>query len=309
MLEEIFFCGCKIVMYLVAPICFIALQLMNNVNFDALALLSFITMAELQLVHTTKGIARAVKYYGLYRQQQLKMDEIIKHQSDVYTNTSIGSDFKKIEIKNVDYSYVRDDNKKSVTVHIPHFEFNKGDFVCISGESGQGKTTTLNILSGALENNNVSVDGIIANKNIDAVYVAQDVEMFDMSLRDNLTLGSDIPDEKLVELISAVGLGDWYDNQPYGLDTILGERGVFVSTGQRQRLNLIRGLLIQNKEIYLLDEPTSNVDSKTEEKMIKLIKEKLINKTVIIVTHRDKIKEICNKYYKFVDGTIYEQIS
>lgn len=64
----------------------------------------------------------------------------------------------------------------------------------------------------------------------------------------------------------------------------------------------MRGLLIKNKEIYLLDEPTSNVDSITEEKMIDLIQERLKGKTVIIVTHRKAIKKICNKHYIFENG-------
>ena len=102
------------------------------------------------------------------------------------------------------------------------------------------------------------------------------------------------------------GLKDWLDHQKDGLNTRLGERGVFVSTGQRQRLNLIRGLLIEDKEIYLLDEPTSNVDEQTEEKMINLIKEVLKNKTVIIVTHRPKIKAICNRNYVFKDSVLRE---
>ena len=87
----------------------------------------------------------------------------------------------------------------------------------------------------------------------------------------------------------------------------MGERGVFVFTGQRQRLNLVRGLLIQDKEVYLLDEPTSNVDEETEQKMIEAIQEYLQGKTVVIVTHRAAIKKICNKAYKFTDSVLGKQ--
>lgn len=130
------------------------------------------------------------------------------------------------------------------------------------------------------------------------------LKMFDMTVRDNLTLGKDISDEKILYYLDMVGLGDWINSQPKFLDTMLGERGVFVSTGQRQRLNLVRGLLIEDKEVYLLDEPTSNVDEETEERMISLIKEVLKDKTLIVVTHRPKIKAICNKIYKFENGEI-----
>ena len=111
-------------------------------------------------------------------------------------------------------------------------------------------------------------------------------------------------DELLIDYIEKVGLKNWFDRQKDGLDTLLGERGVFVSTGQRQRLNLIRGLLRRDKEIYLLDEPTSNVDAETEEKMIELIKTVLKDKTVVVVTHRPKIIDICDNCYKFENSIL-----
>ena len=82
------------------------------------------------------------------------------------------------------------------------------------------------------------------------------------------------------------------------MDTIVGEKGVKLSAGQKQRLNLIRGILLE-KEIYILDEPTSNLDSVSEEKINCMILKYLSQKTCIIVTHRPKLTEICNKHYYF----------
>lgn len=163
----------------------------------------------------------------------------------------------------------------------------------------------LKLLSGMIETENkLFVDGKETKKNIDAVFIAQDTEMLDMTLRENLTFGKEgISDEELISMIEEVGMGDWLEKQKDGLDTMLGERGVFVSTGQRQRLNLLRGLLME-KEIYLLDEPTSNVDDETEEKMISLINRKLKGKTIVVVTHKQKICEICDTQYFFTDNQI-----
>ena len=305
--EEFSFCLYKTLMYMVCPVCLIILLLLgDDVSFDRNEFLAFLAITEVKLVHYGKNVANAIKDYSLWTPAQEKLDKLISLQSKMYTSTSIGDNFESIEIKDIEYQYM-DNNKKSVKVNIPHFQFNKGDFVCVCGESGQGKTTTLNILSGAIESDGVYIDGKPMDKNIGAIYIAQDVEMFDMSLRDNLTMGQQVDDEILVELLTAVGLKDWLDSQSEGLDVILGERGVFVSTGQRQRLNLVRGLLVSNREIYLLDEPTSNVDEETELKMIELIKEKLKGKTVIIVTHREKIQEICNRHYRFINGEIAEE--
>lgn len=304
--DEFFFCLYKFVMYMFCPICLIILYIMgDNIEFDKVEFLSYVAITEVKLVHYSKNISNTIKDYGLWRAIQDKIDSITSQQCEMYTKTSIENNFETVEINNVSYQYTKGDN--TITINIPEFKFNKGDFVCISGESGQGKTTTLNLLSGAIENNNIKVDGKPLDKNIGAIYIAQDVEMFDMSLRDNLTLGHKIDDKTLIDLLTEVGLKEWFNCQKEGLDVILGERGVFVSTGQRQRLNLVRGLLIEDKEIYLLDEPTSNVDEETEIKMIELIKEKLKGKTVIIVTHREKIKEICNKHYKLKNSIMYEE--
>ena len=93
-----------------------------------------------------------------------------------------------------------------------------------------------------------------------------------------------------------------------GLDTMVGERGIKLSAGQKQRLNLIRGILI-DKELYFFDEPTSNLDAMSEEKITNMIKKYLKDKTYVIVTHRPKLKELCNKHYVFENHMIKEVIN
>ena len=80
-----------------------------------------------------------------------------------------------------------------------------------------------------------------------------------------------------------------------------------MSAGQKQRLNLIRGILI-DKELYFFDEPTSNLDVVSEEKIVNMIEKYLKNKTYVIVTHRPKIKELCNRHYKFENHMMKELI-
>ena len=77
---------------------------------------------------------------------------------------------------------------------------------------------------------------------------------------------------------------------------------------QKQRLNLIRGILI-DKELYFFDEPTSNLDIVSEEKIISMIKKYLNNKTYVIITHRPKIKELCNRHYVFEEHMMKEVIT
>ena len=76
--------------------------------------------------------------------------------------------------------------------------------------------------------------------------------MFDLSIKDNLCLGKEISDDKIIELLNEAGLMNWYRELPDGLETVVGERGIKLSAGQKQRLNLIRGILIE-KDLYFFD--------------------------------------------------------
>ncbi len=305
--NEIGFCLYKTISYLLCPICmFTALYLYNNnPDFPIIEFMAYLSVVTVQMVHNVKNIAALIKDYNLFSVSQREMDRIIKEQSSLYTSTSIGGGFNNIALKDITYRY--NAGQGDITIEIPDFHIRKGEKICVTGESGQGKTTLLKLLSGIIETDGkLFADGKQISKNIDAVYIAQDTEMLDMTLRENLTFGNEsISDEALVTMLKEVGMSEWYAKQEKGLDTLLGERGTFVSTGQRQRLNILRGLLI-DKEIYLLDEPTSNVDDATEGRMVSLIKERLAEKTVIIVTHKEKIREICDREYFFKDNRMIE---
>ena len=309
MTKEFFFCFFKMSIFMFVPIClFIYFNFLKGTSFDAVGFFSLISVVGLQLVHIAKHFSVTVEKNLEFLGAKKKLDEVVADMNK--RNQLDENDFVSAKIENLDFSYqIKDEvSDKVVHINIPLFELNRGDVTCIYGESGQGKTTLLHILSGEIETDNVYINGEKTDKRLECVFIAQDTEILDMSLRDNLVLGSEnISDELLIDYIEKVGLKEWFDRQKNGLETLLGERGVFVSTGQRQRLNLIRGLLRKDKEIYLLDEPTSNVDVETEDKMIELIKTVLKDKTVVIVTHRPKIIEICNSVYKFENSELSKE--
>ena len=207
---------------------------------------------------------------------------------------------------NIIFQYSAD----SVKIRIPEFILNLGDKISIMGESGQGKTTVMNILAGLypLKQGKLLIDNKEQkNCRLDLVFVSQEVELFDLSIRDNLCLGKNIPDEILFQLLDEAGLMNWYNELPEGLETMVGERGIKLSAGQKQRLNLIRGILM-NKDLYFFDEPTSNLDMVSEEKIANMIKKYLNDKTYVIVTHKTKLKELCNKHYIFNNHMMQEII-
>ena len=304
--DEIGFTLAKGIMYSYFPVCVLIMYYTGDVvSFHNTTFMALLAAVGTKAVHNSKSFFRAIRDYGKFISAVRKLD-FVRDDSN-YREDIHKDNFEYAEIRGLDYSYDEDVEgiSKRVRIQIPEFTVKRGDFVCITGESGQGKTTLLDVLSSQIVTNNVYINGERDNRRLDCVFVSQDTEIFDMSLRDNLTLGRDISDIRLMQLLFGVGMEEWICSQKNGLDTILGERGVFVSTGQRQRLNLIRGLLVKDKGIYLLDEPTSNVDEETEKRMIKLIRNELKGKTVVIVSHRPKIMEICNKHYEFVGGVLH----
>jgi len=170
-----------------------------------------------------------------------------KEQLDNYfngtTKIELINEYNKVKLSNVIFSYTKDSTK----IKIPEFVLNKGDKISIMGESGQGKTTTMNILAGLfpLSNGELRIDdNVVKDKRLDLVFVSQEVDLFDLSIRENLCLGKDIEESKIIKLLKEAGLENWYKELPEGLDTMVGERGIKLSAGQKQRLNLIRGIFI-----------------------------------------------------------------
>lgn len=229
-----------------------------------------------------------------------QLDEKMGKLSDLKTIKS----FDNVILKNCRYRY----NETSVPITIPYFKISRGDKISITGESGQGKTTAMNILSGLYdfkEGDLLINEKRVSDARLDLVFVSQEVDLFDVSIRENLCLGRDIKESRILKLLEDAGLMEWFSGLENGLDTLVGEKGIKLSAGQKQRLNLIRGILI-DKDLYFFDEPTSNLDSVSEEKITNMIEKYLKDKTYVIVTHRPRLTELCNRHYKFENHIMNE---
>ena len=277
----------------------VAIMMTSNGE-DALPYILFFITALGKLYSNLNSLVRLIDISERFKTSKKQLDEYFKDSKEI----NIVKDFKEIKLQNVIFSYSKDSTK----IKIPEFILKRGDKISIMGESGQGKTTIMNILAGLypLANGKLSINNKdMKDTRLDLVFVSQEVDLFDLSIRDNLCLGKDISDERILELINEAGLTGWYNELPQGLDTMVGERGIKLSAGQKQRLNLIRGILI-DKDLYFFDEPTSNLDVLSEEKITNMIEKYLKDKTYVIVTHRPKLKELCNKHYVFENHMMKE---
>ncbi|MDG5766484.1 thiol reductant ABC exporter subunit CydC [Balneolales bacterium ANBcel1] len=166
--------------------------------------------------------------------------------------------------------------------------------MAVVGPTGGGKSTIFNLLLRFHDHDEGSI--YLSGKNLvetspDDVraklsVVDQNTYIFHDTLRNNLLLAqNDATDQQLAAALEQAGLHEWFIKLEHGLSTVLDEHGGSVSGGERQRLAIARALL-KESEIWLLDEPTANLDTITEKALVQTIQENIKNKTVIWVTHR-----------------------
>lgn len=267
---------------------------------DILSYLLFYATMFSGLSTELKDLSRLFMHYNKFQAATNQVENIIGDDKE----SNVIYEWRNIEINDLEFKY---NDETKTTISIPNFKINRGEKISIVGKSGQGKTTFLNILSRYIEidDENYKIDGKSRQGNLNLAYISQEIDLFDLTVRENLCLGKNIEDEQLMIYLKEAGLNEWVEKLENGLDTVVGERGLKLSVGQKQRLNIIRGILL-NKDIYVLDEPTSNLDKETEKLIINLIQKYLKDKTVIIVTHRDEIKNICSRHYEFKDNVMKE---
>ena len=171
----------------------------------------------------------------------------------------------------------------------------KNEFVGITGASGSGKTTIVDLLIGLLKpiSGEIKSDGVNIHKNLKTWsnqigYVPQSVYLINDTLKNNIAFGvpdNEIDTNKLLEAIKSAQLGAYVKTLPLGLETIIGERGINFSGGQVQRIGIARALYREPK-ILILDEATSALDKNTSESFLQALQVLRGKCTIIFITHR-----------------------
>jgi ATP-binding cassette subfamily C protein LapB len=194
-------------------------------------------------------------------------------------------------------------NEDTSLLSIKSLKIAYGEKIGILGMIGSGKSTLLKILAGLykVKEGIVTINGIdlqqISREKISKIigYLPQNVKLLSGSLRENLTLGMiGIDDVQIIEACKQSGLIQLVNSLPKGLDTDIPDGSDSVSSGQRQLIGLTR-LIILNPKIWLLDEPTANIDEMSEKLILNFFNNNILDRTLILISHKQSNFTIVNR--------------
>lgn len=215
-----------------------------------------------------------------------------------------------VRFENVTFSYQDQPTLRSVTIDAP-----PGQTIALVGSTGAGKTTVLSLLARFYETTSgaITIDGVpidtLAKPSLreKLAYVTQEPFLFNGSVRENLLLSKrDATDAELWSALTAAHAETFVRALPKQLDTNVGERGVKLSGGEKQRLSIARALL-RNAPILLLDEATASVDSETERQIQDALDHLMENRTAFVIAHRLSTIQNADRIYVLELGGVLEQ--
>ncbi|PIE74525.1 MAG: multidrug ABC transporter ATP-binding protein [Deltaproteobacteria bacterium] len=245
-----------------------------------------------------RGLASLQRINGIIETQPYVKDD----------KDSVGIDsVEKLDFINTSFSY---DNKKNCIENI-NFSCKKGDFIGITGPPGSGKSSLVSLFPRFYKINEGSI--CINSKDIEKIkleslrskisFMPQESFLFSGTIKENILLGREYNEKNFNSIIEDCGLKSTISEMPQGIDTKVGERGLSLSGGQKQRVALAR-TLYQEKDIIILDDPVSQIDTDTANFIIKGIKKRALGKMLIIVSHRISVISEADNILVLKNGNI-----
>jgi subfamily B ATP-binding cassette protein MsbA len=240
-----------------------------------------------------------------------RLDELFDKEKESEGQGDIKPINGSIEFKNVSFKYP---TSKHYILDDINLTIKKGEIIAIVGRSGAGKTSLADLIprfydpvSGA-----IYIDGVnIADVNLKSLrqqigLVSQDVILFNDTVRANITFGKpDASENDIIRAARAAYAHDFILELPRGYETIIGERGVMISGGQRQRLSIARAIL-KNPPILILDEATSALDTESEAMVQKALDTLMENRTTFVIAHRLSTVQKADRIIVLEKGGIVE---
>lgn len=204
-----------------------------------------------------------------------------------------------VRISHVSFSY--QGNSRQILNDFT-YDFRPGSLTAIVGETGVGKSTLIKLILALIRPDEGEITVYNGNEEVavspqtrcNLSYVPQGNTLFSGTIRDNLLIGNQHATEEDMRQALHTAVADFVFSLPAGLDTVCGEQGTGLSEGQAQRIAIARGLL-RPGNVLLLDEPSSALDSQTERELLERLSAEVKGKTVVLITHREKIAGLCSE--------------
>ena len=309
----------RLTMEFIAILAFSILMIMmyydkNNLNLILPSLIIY-AFAAFRILPSVNRILNAIQILRfsdkvinlLTKELSLKVNNITRIEEKL--------DFSEyIKINKLYYKYPLSDN---FTLKNVNLLIKKNTIIGVTGDSGSGKSTFVNLLLGLLKptKGKIEVNGLKIHQNKNNLkwinnikFVPQNVYIIDSSIKTNVAFGikeENIDEKKLSTALRLANLRDLIDASKKGVNLVIGERGSKLSGGQIQRIGIARALY-HDSDLILMDEPTSSLDIGTENFILKTIKNLKKYKTIVLVSHKKSSLKICDKIYKINNGIISE---
>lgn len=263
--------------------------------------LSVLSVYVIALYKFLPSLYRSITYYNQMFFAFRTLDTVYADfQLDVPQESSEPIAFAdRIDLKGISFSY----HDEHPVIRDVDLSIIKGEKIAFIGESGAGKTTVVDLITGLLyptrghifiDDKPLTLANIISWRN-KVGYVPQSIYLFDGTVADNVVFGQAYDKDKIISVLKQAKIWDYLASKD-GVNTRVGENGVQISGGQKQRIGIARALY-KDPEILVLDEATSALDSKTEDNVISEIFHISADKTVIVIAHRLSTISNCKKVY------------
>ena len=234
---------------------------------------------------------------------------IVENKDDKPLQLSSGT----VEFQDIDFKY--DNNVKSTILRSINLKIDGGKMTALVGHSGAGKSTILNLIPRFYDrvSGDILIDGNsiyqtkISSLRKNISLVSQDTTLFDDTIRNNIAYANlDAEDKDILEVAKLSFADEFINKLPNKYDTIIGENGVRLSGGEKQRVSIARAML-KKSHIILLDEATSSLDADTENKIQKAISYLTKDRTTLVIAHRLSTILNSDKIYVIDNGLVVDQ--